>query len=149
MSQTTLKQRIQDGQMPVGTMVFEFFAPGLAQIAAAAGAEFVMYDMEHSGIGIEAIKAQCAFCAGVGVAPLVRVPTNQYHLVAGVLDAGAHGVMVPMVADADQARDIVSWSRYPPRVAAAPRLGSHTTVTPAAPHPRKLSPPRPARWSSR
>ena len=115
MSQTTLKQRIQDGQMPVGTMVFEFFAPGLAQIAAAAGAEFVMYDMEHSGIGIEAIKAQCAFCAGVGVAPLVRVPTNQYHLVAGVLDAGAHGVMVPMVADADQARDIVSWSRYPPK----------------------------------
>jgi len=114
-SETTLKQRIKAGQMPVGTMVFEFFSPGIAQMARVAGADFVMYDMEHSGVGIETIKAQCAACQGTGVVPLVRVPTSQYHLVAGVLDAGVHGVMVPMVADAAQARDIVSWSRYPPQ----------------------------------
>jgi len=134
MSETTLKQRIQAGQMPVGTMVFEFFAPGIARLAAVAGADFVMYDMEHSGIGIETIKAQCAFCAGTGVAPLVRVPTNQYHLVAGVLDAGAHGIMVPMVADAAQARDIVSWTQYPPKGRRGAAFGvAHDGYTSGAP----------------
>lgn len=115
MTNDGLKQRLQAGQMPVGTMVFEFFVPGMAQIAAAAGADFLLYDMEHSGADIESIKQQCAACAGMGVAPLVRVPAHEYHFVARVLDAGAHGVMMPMVADAAQARELVAWSRYPPR----------------------------------
>lgn len=109
-----LKQRVAGGETLAGTMVFEFFVPGMAQIAKVAGADFVLYDMEHSGVGIDAIKAQCAACAGSSIVPLVRVPTNQYQFVARVLDAGAHGIMVPMVADAQQAADIVSWTRYPP-----------------------------------
>lgn len=112
--QQLLKQRIAGGETLAGTMVFEFFVPGMAQIAKVAGADFVLYDMEHSGVDIDAIKAQCAACAGSGIVPLVRVPTNQYQFVARVLDAGAHGIMVPMVADAQQAADIVSWTRYPP-----------------------------------
>ena len=60
---TTLKHRIGQGLEPVGTMVFEFFVPGMAQMARACGADFLLYDMEHSGIGIETIKAQCAACS--------------------------------------------------------------------------------------
>ena len=85
-----------------GAAVFEFFAPGIAQLCKAAGAEFVLYDMEHTGAGIETIKAQCAHCRGLGVAPLVRVPATEYQFIARVLDVGAHGVMVPMVATGDR-----------------------------------------------
>ena len=88
-----LKQRLKNGHVPVGTMVFEFFVPGMAQMARAVGADFLMYDTEHSGVDIEAIKAQCAACNGTGVVPLVRVPGFHYHFVA---------------------RALVSWSRYPP-----------------------------------
>ena len=109
-----LKQRLKNGHVPVGTMVFEFFVPGMAQMTRAVGADFLMYDTEHSGVDIEAIKAQCAACNGTGVVPLVRVPGFHYHFVARALDAGAHGIMMPMVADAEQARALVSWSRYPP-----------------------------------
>ena len=109
-----LKQRIAGGETLAGTMVFEFFVPGMAQIANVAGVDFVLYDMEHSGVDIDAIKLQCAACAGSGVVPLVRVPSHQYQFVARVLDAGAHGIMVPMVADAKQAAELVSWTRYPP-----------------------------------
>jgi 2-keto-3-deoxy-L-rhamnonate aldolase RhmA len=115
MNEVSLKQRIQAGHVAAGTMVFEFFVPGLPQIARSAGADFLLYDMEHSGADTETIKAQCAACAGVGVAPLVRVPGHEYSQVARALDAGAHGVMVPMVADAAQAAEIVSFTRYPPR----------------------------------
>ena len=113
----TLRERIHSASgttMPVGSMVLEFFVPGISRMARAAGADFLIFDTEHSGTGIEAIKAQCAACDGVGIAPVVRVPEHGYHFVAGALDAGAHGVMVPMVGTATQAREIVSYSHYPP-----------------------------------
>ena len=46
--------------------------------------------------------------------PLVRVPALQYHFISRVLDVGAMGVVVPLVADAKEARLIASYARYPP-----------------------------------
>jgi len=115
MRENPLKQRLADGGYAFGTMVFEFFTPGIAQIVRAAGAEFVLYDMEHSGVGIEVIKQQMANCRGIGIVPLVRVPATEYHFIARSLDAGSMGVMVPMVESAEQAREIVAMTRYPPR----------------------------------
>ena len=91
------------GGTSYGLMVFEFFAPGTMQALAAAGAEWVVLDMEHSGAGIETIKAMLAASRGLPIAPFVRVPGTAYHLIAPVLDAGAMGVMVPMVETAEQA----------------------------------------------
>jgi 2-keto-3-deoxy-L-rhamnonate aldolase RhmA len=97
-----------------GVMAAEFFTPGFCRIAANAGAEFVMFDKEHGGVGIDAIKAQIAFARGVGVLPLVRVPTLAYGWVAPVLDAGAMGIMAPLVETRDQAEKLASWRRYRP-----------------------------------
>jgi len=115
MRSNPLKARLQGGERTFGLFAFEFFTPGLARAAQEAGAEYVLFDMEHSGAGIDAIKQQIAYCRGLDIVPLVRVPTGQYHFVARVLDAGALGVMVPMVESAQQARDIVTWSQYPPK----------------------------------
>jgi 2-keto-3-deoxy-L-rhamnonate aldolase RhmA len=109
-----LKDKLLRGENSFGLFAFEFFTPGLAQIAREAGAEFVLLDMEHSGAGIDTIKQQVAYCRGLDIVPLVRVPTYQYQFVARVLDVGALGVMIPMVETLEQARDIVSWTRYPP-----------------------------------
>jgi 2-keto-3-deoxy-L-rhamnonate aldolase RhmA len=109
-----MKQRLADGGHAFGTMIFEFFAPGIAQICKAAGAEFILYDMEHSAVDIGTMKEQFAACRGLGIAPLVRVPATQYHFIARMLDAGAMGIMVPMVESVDQAKEIVASTRYPP-----------------------------------
>ena len=109
-----LKARLFDAGTAFGAAVFEFFTPGIAQIAKSAGAEFILYDMEHSGAGIETIKAQVAHCRGLDIAPIVRVPTTQYDQIARALDAGAHGVMVPMVETAEQAAFIAACAHYPP-----------------------------------
>jgi 2-keto-3-deoxy-L-rhamnonate aldolase RhmA len=114
MRQNPVKQKLQAGGNVFGTMVFEFFTPGIAQIAKAAGAEFVFFDMEHSGIGMDVVKAQMALCRGIDLVPLVRVPVLQSHFIARCLDMGAMGIMVPMVETAAQAREIVSATRYPP-----------------------------------
>jgi len=115
MRDNPVKRTLERGGCAFGTMVFEFFSPGLPQILRAAGAEFALFDMEHSGVGIETMKTQAALCRGINLVPMVRVPASQYHLVSSVLDAGMMGVMVPMVETAAQAREIVSFTRYPPR----------------------------------
>jgi hypothetical protein len=74
----------------------------------------VLLDSEHSGVGIETIKMQIAASRGLGIVPMVRVPGCHYHLIAPVLDAGAMGIMVPMVETAAQAGHIASWCRYRP-----------------------------------
>jgi len=102
------------GEIVLGSMVFEFFSPGMAKIMQLAGCEYVIYDMEHTGLGYETIKAQVAACRGLGIAPMARVPSSDYDNLARALDIGCEGVMIPMVNSADQARDIVEACRYPP-----------------------------------
>ena len=114
MRENPVKQRLAAGGHSFGTMVFEFFTPGISQIMRAAGAEFALFDMEHSGAGIEIVKAQAAFSRGTGLVPMVRVPAARYHFIARCLDMGAMGIMVPMVESAEQARQVVAATRYPP-----------------------------------
>ena len=110
-----VKAKVASGGRALGAMVFEFFTPGMPQICANAGAEFALFDMEHTGLGFETLKAQCALCRGLPLVPMARVPRSEYHFIARALDVGALGVMVPMVGTADEAAHIVSCARYPPQ----------------------------------
>ena len=114
MRQNAVKRKLEAGGPVFGTMIFEFFTPGIAQIVKAAGADFILFDMEHSGVGIDVVKTQMAACRGLDLVPMVRVPTLQTHFIARCLDMGAMGIMVPMVETAAQARAIVEATRYPP-----------------------------------
>ena len=114
MRDNPVKQTIANGGKAFGAMVFEFFSPGLPQLCKNAGAEFVLYDMEHSGLEFETLKTQFALCRGLDIVPMVRVPVGQYHFIARALDIGAMGIMVPMVGSAEEAAHIVSCTRYPP-----------------------------------
>ena len=142
-----VKAALAAGGHAVGTMAFEFFTPSLPQIVKAAGAQFLLYDIEHSGADVETMKWQFAACRGIELVPLVRVPATEYHFVARMLDAGAMGVMVPMVETAEQAARIVSFTRYPPQgrrgaaFGVAPHddfLAAPVTDTIAAAHERTL-----------
>lgn len=109
-----VKRALAAGGSAFGAMIFEFFSPGIPQICKNAGADYVLFDMEHTGLGFESLKSQFALCRGLGIVPLVRVPRNEYAFIARALDVGAFGVMVPMVGTADEAKHIVSCTRYPP-----------------------------------
>ena len=109
-----VRERLRAGANAFGVMAFEFFTPGLAPVLAASGAEFVLLDMEHSGAGIDTIKAQIAFAHGAGIVPMVRVTSCLYHLIAPVLDAGALGIMAPMIETREQAETLVAACRYRP-----------------------------------
>lgn len=114
MRENDVKRRLASGGRAFGSMVFEFFTPGMPRLLANAGAEFALYCMEHTGVSYETLKPQFALCRALGLAPLVRVPGTEYDLIARALDIGALGVMVPLVDTAAQAEFIVSCTRYPP-----------------------------------
>lgn len=103
------------GELVPGSMVFEFFTPGISQVLKLAGSEYVIFDMEHGGFTMEQLKWQVAACRGNRIAPMVRVPRGEYHFLARALDVGAQGVMIPMVNSAAEARAIIAATRYPPR----------------------------------
>ena len=102
-----LRNRVMQGETVLGSMVFEFFTPGISQILKLAGAEYVIFDMEHAGFSIAQLKQQVAACRGLGIAPMVRVPRGEYQFIARALDVGAQGIMVPMVESLDEARHLV------------------------------------------
>jgi 2-dehydro-3-deoxyglucarate aldolase/4-hydroxy-2-oxoheptanedioate aldolase len=114
MRDNAVKKSLAAGGRALGSMVFEFFTPGMPRLLANAGAEFALYCMEHTGAGFETLKPQFALCRALGVVPLVRVPATEYDFIARALDCGALGVMVPLVDTAEQAQFIVSCTRYPP-----------------------------------
>src|SRR5438477_9372017 len=109
-----VREALRAGRPVFGVMAFEFFTPGLAWVLAAAGAEFVLLDMEHSGVAMDTIKVQIAYAHGAGIVPMVRVPACAYHLIAPVLDAGALGIMAPMIETREQAETLVAACRYRP-----------------------------------
>jgi 2-dehydro-3-deoxyglucarate aldolase/4-hydroxy-2-oxoheptanedioate aldolase len=114
MKPNPVKWALRDGGVSLGTFVFEFSTTGIARIAAAAGAEFAIFDMEHTGWSVETIRMLIATARSAALVPLVRVPATEYHFIARVLDMGAMGIMVPMVESVDQARRFVESARYPP-----------------------------------
>lgn len=114
MDTNPVRKKLLEGGNAIGVMAFEFFTPGLSPVLAAAGAEFVLLDMEHSGAGIETIKAQVAFARAAGIVPMVRVPFGHHHLIAPILDVGAQGIMAPIVETRAQAEELVRACRYRP-----------------------------------
>ncbi len=110
-----VKEKLARGETAFGTMVFEFASPGIATVLAGAGAEYVIYDMEHSGISEAEIKQQIAYCRGQNLVPLVRPPDKSYATTARLLDIGIMGLVYQMVESREEAQEIVSWTRYPPR----------------------------------
>jgi 2-keto-3-deoxy-L-rhamnonate aldolase RhmA len=114
LTRETLRSRLARGGTAFGTMLFEFNTLGIARIAAAAGADFVMLDLEHTGWGIEGIRALLAASRAEDVETLVRVQGSARHLISPALDLGARGVMVPMVDDAIEADRVAHVARFAP-----------------------------------
>ncbi|HEX3690148.1 MAG TPA: aldolase/citrate lyase family protein [Solirubrobacteraceae bacterium] len=110
-----VKQALAAGERAVGAFLVEFNSLGIPRMLAAAGAEFVMWDQEHSGWSVETLRPLILAAHAAEIVPMVRVPALQQPMISAVLDAGAMGVMAPMIESAEHARQLVEAARYPPQ----------------------------------
>ena len=107
-------QKLRTGGKAVGTMVRLVRNPGIAWIAAQAGLDFIMLDLEHGPSSMETLADVTAVGRGAGVEVFVRVPELAKGYVSRALDCGCTGVMVPMVESAQQARLLAGWCKFAP-----------------------------------
>jgi 4-hydroxy-2-oxoheptanedioate aldolase len=108
-----MKQRLRSTDLLRG-VVTVIPSAVVTQAIAAAGADFVLIDREHGPIGPETMHAMIAATAGTNCAPVVRVPGIDEAETKAALDAGAEGVLFPLVRTADDAARCVSYATYPP-----------------------------------
>ena len=102
------------GDVRIGTWL-SLGSPVAAELAALCGLAWVLVDLEH-GSGSEAdLPAQLVSLRGSGTLGIVRVAGLDGGQIGRVLDQGAHGIMVPHVNSAGEAREIVMAAAYPPR----------------------------------
>lgn len=114
MRSNPVKQKLAAGEIAVGTMMMEFATPGIGRIAAAAGAEFAVLDMEHSAWTKDTIRWLIAASRSADLVPMVRPPCLEYHFIASALDMGAMGVVLPFIDEVEQAEFAVRCAKYPP-----------------------------------
>ncbi|KAI1077067.1 Phosphoenolpyruvate/pyruvate domain-containing protein [Whalleya microplaca] len=87
----------------------------ISRILARSGVDWVMVDCEHGNIDDAAMHEAVPTIASCGVSPIVRIPSIQGWMVKRALDAGAHGVLVPLIRSVEAAKNIVRASKFPPQ----------------------------------
>jgi len=86
----------------------------LAEMAGRVGFDAVWIDMEHASSGLTAAEAMCVATEAGGAVPLVRTAGVNREHVLHAFEIGGRIVVVPMVNDADTAKQIVEYGKYPP-----------------------------------
>lgn len=114
MRPNALKKKIADGMRCVGgwTAIPSAFS---TEIYAAQGWDSVTLDMQHGALDINDVVPLLQAINSAGDAtPLVRVPWNDPAHIMRVLDAGAYGIICPMINTMAEAEALVRAGRYPP-----------------------------------
>ncbi|AGF78971.1 2,4-dihydroxyhept-2-ene-1,7-dioic acid aldolase [Desulfocapsa sulfexigens DSM 10523] len=109
----TLKSKLQSGQLTLGSWI-TLGHPAIAEIFAGAGYDWLVVDLEHSTISMEQAGELIRIIDLAGVAPLVRLTSNEPNQIKRIMDAGAHGIVVPMVNSPEDAVKAVAATRYAP-----------------------------------
>ncbi len=109
-----LKSKLVQGELTIGSWV-TLGHPAIAEIMAAAGFDWLVLDMEHSVLELSEVQTLIQVLDGQQCPAIVRLTSNHPDQIKRVMDAGATGVMVPMVKSAADARAAVQAVYYPPR----------------------------------
>ena len=86
----------------------------IAEIFAKAGYKWIVIDLEHSSITIDQAANLIRVIDLSGAKPYVRLSAHDSAQIKRVLDAGARGIIAPMIENANQMRDIINACHYPP-----------------------------------
>ena len=106
------RSRLQNDELLLGSML-TLPSPEIAEMITGCGFDWLFMDGEHGPLSILDWQRQIQAVGG-RAACVLRVPSASELDIKRALDIGADGIIVPMVNDADLARRVVAWSKYPP-----------------------------------
>lgn len=108
-----VKQKLTQGKVSIGTwnMIGHTI---VTEILGNAGYEWVAMDMEHGVMGFPQLASHCQVLESKGVVPMCRLPGIQPEYFKWALDAGAQGVIVPLIRTVEDAEQSVAFAKYAP-----------------------------------
>lgn len=109
------KSQLEKGALCIGLGLRAVRTVEIGRILETCGYDFAFIDMEHNSMSVDTAVQIAVACQDAGVTPLVRVPGYEHYLATRVLDAGAMGIVFPHVDSAEQAAQLVSFCKYPPK----------------------------------
>ena len=110
---SSLKQKLSQSELSIGSWL-TIPHPAVVEIMSSANFEWLTIDIEHSAIDFETVQNLIGHIQANDMEALVRVSKNDEVIIKRVMDAGANGIVVPMVKNAEEAREAVSYVKYPP-----------------------------------
>jgi 4-hydroxy-2-oxoheptanedioate aldolase len=113
MKSNTVKGKLREGKPTFGTWL-SLGNLHATRVLARSGFEWLTLDLEHAAIDWAEAAVVFAAVADAGCVPLARVPEGDHYCIKRVLDAGAWGIVVPMVDTLQQARTAIAAAKYPP-----------------------------------
>lgn len=128
-----MKHKMKEKAM-FGTFIKIVDNPAMLIMAKDVGMDFVFYDCEHGMISYDKLHDLILMGNSIQMPSLVRVPQLARGDVSKVLDCGALGVMVPMIETAQQAKQLVEWSKYAPIGNRSYSGGANTFYKPSGNH---------------
>ncbi|MBT5399563.1 2,4-dihydroxyhept-2-ene-1,7-dioic acid aldolase [bacterium] len=108
-----LKQQLKNRELTIGSWI-TLGNTSIAEILANAGYDWLVVDLEHTTISLDQAGELIRTIELSGVPSLVRLTSNDENQIKRVMDAGATGIVVPMVKNVDDAKSAVAATRYPP-----------------------------------
>jgi 4-hydroxy-2-oxoheptanedioate aldolase len=114
MRRNPVKAALKAGQPQVGTWL-SCGDLAATRMLARVGFPWLTVDLEHSPIDWSTAGMLFGAIADAGCTALARVPRGDHDLIKRVLDAGAHGIIVPMVNTVAEAKVAIAAAKYPPQ----------------------------------
>ena len=108
-----LKEKIQAGKSICGTLV-NIPSVSVAEMMGYMDYDYLWIDLEHSAITIDMCYSMLVAAKSVGRQAIVRVPQHDLTYTKKVLEMGPDGIIFPMVKDASEAEELLSYTLYPP-----------------------------------
>ena len=109
-----VKAALGRGECQVGTWL-TLGDLAATRVLARAGFDWLTVDLEHAAIDWSRAAALFGAIADAGGTPLARVPEGRHDHIKRCLDAGAHGIVAPMIDTVEQARAVIAACKYPPQ----------------------------------
>lgn len=109
----TLAEKLGEGRRVYGTSMTAT-GPHWPGAAAKAGLDFVFLDTEHIPQNREQLSLMCQLYKGLGIAPIVRIPSPDPYLACQAIDGGAAGIVAPYLESVEQIRTLVGATKYRP-----------------------------------
>ena len=131
LKQNFLKEKLMRGKAVVGTWMIIPSAK-VSDIIASSGLDFLIIDSEHGPINFETAELMAIACENNSASPVMRVSGVQEGEILKALDIGVHCVQIPNVTTTEQAKQAISFAKYPPvgnrGFSPFTRVGQYTSV---------------------